>query len=115
LLEEIEPAEVKVKERGYPLAHREPDEDPPVKGSGRERGQLALPGLIEVRARPQKDQARLGAGHGTRAHDAYDVVLVRCPLPKLFRAVVLQAPVVARQQVVVSAPKMLLGSSVGFS
>jgi len=43
------------------------------------------------------------------------VVLVRWPLPMLVRCAVLHVPVVARQHVVVSAPKMLLGSSVGFS
>jgi hypothetical protein len=45
----------------------------------------------------------------------YDVVLVRLPLPMLVRCALLHVPVVARQHVVVSAPKMLLGSSVGFS
>jgi hypothetical protein len=33
----------------------------------------------------------------------------------LVRCAVLHVPLVARQHVVVSAPKMLLGSSVGFS
>jgi len=42
-------------------------------------------------------------------------VLVRWPLPKLVRWAMLHVPLVARQHVVVSAPKMLLGSSVGFS
>jgi len=50
-----------------------------------------------------------------RGHGSYEVVLVRWPLPMLVRCALLHVPVVARQHVVVSAPKMLLGSSVGFS
>jgi hypothetical protein len=45
----------------------------------------------------------------------YEVVLARIALPMLVRWATLRVGFVTRQHVVVSAPKMLLGSSVGFS
>jgi hypothetical protein len=42
-------------------------------------------------------------------------VLVREAFPIVVRWLVLHVALLARQHVVVSAPKMLLGSSVGFS
>jgi hypothetical protein len=47
--------------------------------------------------------------------DVYDVVLARDDFPIVVRWLVEQVALLTRQQVVVSAPKMLLGASVGFS
>jgi hypothetical protein len=104
-----------VQERRHALAGRELDEGRPVDGRGRERRQLGIRGGVWTAPRAEQEQSRVRAQRGAHGHGGYDVVLVRFPLPMLVRCAVLHVPLVARQHVVVSAPKILLGSSVGFS
>jgi hypothetical protein len=105
-----------VKKRSRALANRELDEGRPVEDPRHERRKLDISGGVGTTARAQQQQSRFGTQVAARGHGpSYDVVLVRCPLPMLVRCAVLQFAFVSRQHVVVSAPKMLLGASVGFS
>jgi hypothetical protein len=106
---------VRVEKRRRALARRELDEARPVDRTGREHGQLGVGRGLRAGTRTQQEQSRLGGERGARGHGRYDVVLVRLPLPMPARWAALHVPLVTRQHVVVSAPKMLLGSSVGFS
>jgi hypothetical protein len=92
-----------MEQRGGPLVGRELDEGGPVDGASGQLAELALGPRVEARPRSQQEQR------------GYDVALVRCDFPIVVRWLFEQVAPVARQHVVVSAPKMLLGSSVGFS
>jgi hypothetical protein len=111
----VEAKEVSVEERADTLAHREGGEARPVDGTAGECDELTSGPLVELHASCQQEQPRLRAGPGARVGDVYDVVLVRDDFPIVVRWLFEQVGLVTRQQVVVSAPKMLLGSSVGFS
>jgi hypothetical protein len=113
VLEEVEPSEVRVQERRRPLADGDRDEVGPGDGAAGQRDQLAPIRGVEPRARGQQEQRDLRAAAGEG--DVYDVALARCDFPIVIFWLDEHVPVVARQHVVVSAPKMLLGSSVGFS
>jgi hypothetical protein len=107
---------VEVEERCGPLARREVHESGPVDGVPSARDQLILGRRVEARSRGQEEQSHFRAGPRADARrGVYDVALARCDFPIVIRWLAEHVPLVARQQVVVSAPKMLLGSSVGFS
>jgi hypothetical protein len=114
-LEEIEAEEVPVQERRRPLVRCALDERRPVDDVAGEHGQPRLRRVVAADSRTQQEQTRCRVGRGRRRHGRYDVVLVREPFPIVVRWLVLHVALLARQHVVVSAPKMLLGSSVGFS
>jgi hypothetical protein len=114
-LEEIETEEAPVQERRRPLASGALDERRPVDDVAGERGQPRLRRLVAADSRAQQEQTRCRVGRERRRHGRYDVVLVREAFPIVVRWLVLHVALFTRQHVVVSAPKMLLGSSVGFS
>ena len=115
MLEKIEAEEVPVQERRRPLLGCALDERCPVDGLAGEHDQPWLRRLVATDLRAQQEQARCRVERGRRRHDVYDVELVREAFPIVVRWLVLHVALVVRQHVVVSAPKMLLGSSVGFS
>jgi hypothetical protein len=114
-IEQIEAMQVGTQKRRRAFADSELDESGPVDDAGHEGRELDIPRGFNVAARAQEQQSRVRMELGAREHAGYDVVLVRLPLPILVRCALLHVPLVARQHVVVSAPKILLGSSVGFS
>jgi len=103
-----------VNEGDYALAMGAVDEEAPVDGTDGILGEPSIGARVGSRPCTQQEHAGLPVGRRGRRR-VYDVELVRDPFPIETRWAALQVPFVARQQVVVSAPKMLLGSSVGFS
>jgi hypothetical protein len=111
----VEAAEVGVEKGGDALAYRDGGDAGPVDRTACERDQITCGRLVEVSAGRQQKQPRRRVGPGPVGRELYDVELARVDFPIEFRWAIEQVALVARQQVVVSAPKMLLGSSVGFS
>ncbi|MGH7303174.1 MAG: hypothetical protein ACRELZ_07790 [Candidatus Rokuibacteriota bacterium] len=107
-------AEVGVEQRGDSLARREVDEDGPVHGISSAGDELTLGRRVESGARGQQQQSDFRARSRRRAR-VYDVVLARVDFPIVIRWLAEHVALLTRQHVVVSAPKMLLGSSIGFS
>ena len=114
VVKQIETAQIPVDERDHAFAACAVDDEGPVQGPGGDLGEATVRGLGGSRARPKQERAAHRIGRGRRRR-VYEVELVRDPFPIEVRWAVLQVPFVARQHVVVSAPKMLLGSRVGFS
>jgi hypothetical protein len=104
-----------VQEWGDALACCEIDESWPIHRLRDAAGELVLGRGIETRARGQQKQSRLPIPTALPGHGPYDVVLARCDLPIVIFWLAEHVPLFTRQHVVVSAPNMLLGSSVGFS
>ncbi|MGH7305060.1 MAG: hypothetical protein ACRELZ_17390, partial [Candidatus Rokuibacteriota bacterium] len=88
--------------------------DGPVDGISSAGDQLTLGERVEACARGQQEQSDVRARSRPRAC-VYDVVLARDDFPIVVLWLAEHVALLARQHVVVSAPKMLLGSSVGFS
>jgi hypothetical protein len=113
-VKQIETAQIPVDERDHAFAAGAVDDEGPVQGPAGDLGEATVRGLVGSRARPKQERTADRVGRGRRRR-VYEVELVRDPFPIEVRWAVLQVPFVARQHVVVSAPKMLLGSRVGFS